>query len=60
MRNDIIDNIEKLNKRQSISGYTKESTLINAKIVFSNKAFENGQTKRWEQDLYIDFSFSTS
>lgn len=60
MRNDIITNIEKLNKRETIAGYTRETTLLNAILKYSNKAFEIGITKRWEQDLFIDFEFSTS
>jgi len=60
MRNDIIDNIIKLNTRQTIAAYTRETTLLYAEIMHSNKAFEHGTTKRWEQDLFIDFTFSTS
>ena len=60
MLNDIIDNIIKLNRRETISGYTKPTTLCNIELKHSNKAFENGITKRWDRDIYIDVEWSTS
>lgn len=62
MRNDIINNITKLNSRQPIAGYTKPPTLCNIKFMYSNRAYELVLTtgKRWDQDIYLDIDWSTS
>jgi len=60
MLNDIITNIEKLNKRQAIAAYTRPSTLCNIELKHSNRVFELKRTKRWERDIFIDVEWSTS
>lgn len=58
--NNIIDGINKLNKREAITEYTKPGVLVGAELVNSNKPFENSQTKRWDLDINIDFEWVTS
>lgn len=60
MLSDIMTNIEKLNLRQAVGTFTRPTTMLNIEFHHSNKAFENGKTKRWDQDIYIDVEWSTS
>ncbi len=39
--------------------YNKPSTLVYLKLAYGNRAFENGKTKRWYQDIFIDVEWST-
>ena len=38
--------------------YTKPDTLLYITFRYGNRAFENGKTKRWYQDLFIDVEWS--
>lgn len=58
--NDIVDGIEKLNKRIAVGSFTKPNTMCNMKLAYGNKPFENPQTKRWDQDIFIDVEWSSS
>lgn len=58
--NNIIIGIEKLNRRETITAYTRPSTLIHCKLVNSNKAFFNATSQRWDCDIFLDFEWSTS
>ena len=60
MMSDIINNIDNLNKRIAVGTFTRPSTMLNAELKNSNKAFENGITKRWDRDIYIDVEWSTA
>ncbi|KKK86264.1 hypothetical protein LCGC14_2764990, partial [marine sediment metagenome] len=39
--------------------YSKPSVLVYITLKYSNIAFENGKTKRWYQDIYLDVEWST-
>jgi len=58
--NNLIDGIQKLQKRQTISGYTKPSTLVYIKFVTSNRGSINFKTKRWNIQVFLDVEFTTS
>jgi len=58
--NNILDGIDKLNKRETISDYTKPGTLVHAAFVSGNKAYENSNNQRWDQDIYLEFEWATS
>lgn len=60
MLSDIIDNIDNLNKRIAVGTFTRPTTMLNIELKHSNKAFENGITKRWDRDIFIDVEWSTS
>ncbi len=40
--------------------YIKPTTLVYIKIAHGDEASENGKTKRWKQDIYLDIEWSTS
>lgn len=58
--NNIIIGCWKLNTRQAITSYTRPATFIQCKVVSSNQAYENGQTKYWFQDIKLKCKFTTS
>ena len=62
MIHDILETITKLNKRQAITGwtYTSHALLCNMHLANSNKVFTNPQTKRADQDIYLDIEWSTT
>ena len=39
--------------------YTRPSVLVYVDLKYGNGAFENGKTKRWYQDIYLDVEWST-
>jgi hypothetical protein len=58
--NNIIDGIELLNRRATISEYTRPTTLCNARIAHGEKLTFNKKSQRWDIIIYIDFEWSTS
>ena len=42
------------------SFYSKPSVLVYITLKYGNKAFENGKTKRWYQDIYLDVEWYIS
>ncbi len=55
----ILDGIQKANKRTAISEFTKPSTWINIEFISANKAFENRKTKRFYQDIILEIDWCT-
>ncbi len=44
----------------NLTAYTKPSVLTYINIAYGNRAFENGKTKRWYQDIFLDVEWCTS
>ena len=57
--NNIQIGIGKLNRREAITSYTRETTLIYCKFAYTNKPFKITSGK-WYIDLYLDFTWTTS
>lgn len=58
--NNLIDGIQKLNKRLSITAYTKPSTLIWIDLVSCNEGSYNYKSGNWLNQLILDVKFTTS
>ncbi len=57
---DIILGLWKMNTRQTITDYTRPTTLIHAKLMHSNRAFYHPKSKRWDVDIFLDIDWSIS
>ncbi len=58
--NNLIDGINKLNKRLAITSYTKPSVLIHIELISCNEGKFIFKTKRWNNQLILDVKFTTS
>jgi hypothetical protein len=58
--NNIQIGCDKANRRQTITAWTKPSAWCYVEFVNSNKAFCNIRTKRYDVDIYLDITWSTS
>lgn len=58
MINDIITNINKLNKRLTVTGYTRETTLVHIEFGYGNKGFIN-KVGKYYRDIFLDVTWST-
>ena len=47
------------NLGDNFDAYSKPSVLTYISMAYGNRAFENGKTKRWYQDIFIDVEWST-
>jgi len=57
--NNIQIGIEKLNRRETITEYTKPDSLVGIEFANGNAAYFNVTTKRCDQDIYLDVEWST-
>lgn len=58
--NNLIDGINKFNKRLTIDSYTKPSTLIHIELVSCNEGSINYKSGKWDNQLILDVKFTTS
>jgi len=56
--NNIQIGIEKANRRETITAWTKPASWCYIKFINSNKAFYNFKNKRYELDIYLDIEWS--
>jgi len=57
--NNIAIGANKLNRRQTITSYTRETSLTHVVLINGNKAFENNK-KRWDQTISLDITWIVS
>lgn len=62
MKHDIRETCTKHSKRQTIADWTYAShpRVCSIQLINSNKAYEDGKTKRWNQDIFLDVEWSTT
>lgn len=62
MIHDILETITKHSKRQVITGwvYASHPRVCNIKLINTNRFYEDGKTKRWNCDIYLDIEWSTT
>ncbi len=61
MLDNILDGINKCNKRTAISEFTKPNTWINIRFISANKAYEHHKkgSSVWFQDIIIEIDWGT-
>lgn len=58
MVNSIIDGLDLLNRRETITDFTRPSIMLNGTFISGNRIFE--KLGNWNQDIILEFEWCTS